>query len=127
MNKVSYLTTAQFHRLELACRPIYLAFNDPPYLVGSARESPDFHDVDLRVILSDEEFDALFGSRPNLWGLLCYAVTDQLAHATGLPIDFQVQRMTQANEKFGGRPRKPMGMEARIFAGGGDATGPTTK
>jgi hypothetical protein len=34
---------------------------------------------------------------------------------------YQVQRMTQANERFSG-PRNPIGVP-RLFAGGGDATG----
>ena len=120
--RVTYLTTAEFHRLELACRVVARDL-DTPYLVGSHSETKDFRDVDLRVILSDDEFDAIFAERPGLWSLLCYSVSEMLSARTGLPVDFQVQRRTEANEKHGGAStRNPMGIEARHFAGAGDAT-----
>ena len=37
------------------------AFGSICYLVGSATKRPDFRDVDVRMILDDEEFHALFG------------------------------------------------------------------
>lgn len=123
----SYLSTIQFARLEHACSVVADGLGHPPYLVGTATESADFRDVDLRVILPDEEFDRLFaaengdGFPGGLWGLLCLSVGQYLADVTGLPIDFQIQRMTEANEKFGGKPRNPMGHGHRLYAGGGDA------
>lgn len=118
----SYLTTASFARLNEACKVVHEAFGDPPYLVGSALEKAEFRDVDLRTILDDEEWDALFAGRQRVWALFCLGVSQYLSDVTDLPIDFQVQRMTEANEKFGGRMRNPMGTTARLFAGGGDAT-----
>ena len=99
----------------------------PPYLVGTATERPDWRDVDLRVIMPDDEFDHLFVSGKDdfpggLWGLLCLSVGQYLSDMTGLPIDFQIQRMTEANEKFRGKERNPMGHGFRLYAGGGDAT-----
>lgn len=44
-----------------------------------------------------------------------------LTEDTGLPIDFQIQRMTEANAKYDG-PRNPLGAGRRDYAGGGDAT-----
>ena len=67
----SYLTTAQLADLEIAAVPVLDAFNSPPYLVGSVEERADFRDVDVRTILDDDEFDALFGERPQLWALVC--------------------------------------------------------
>ena len=125
-----YLTTFDLHRLDLACAPLRQwcdSFDEPcgVYLVGSAGERPDFRDVDVRLILADEVFDKTFGHDRGLWGLFCYAVSCQLRDDTGLPIDFQVQRMTEANEQHN-KPRNALGMAsrgAREIAGGGDATG----
>lgn len=118
----SYLSTAEFARLNDACVPVTAAFGSPPYLVGSATENPGYRDVDLRVILTDEEFDRIFGGQVLLWSLVCLAIGHYLRDVTGLPIDFQVQRMTEANEKHPTTHRNPMGFTGRPFAGGGDAT-----
>ena len=122
MARKSHLTTAQFAILNDACIPVAEAFDSPPYLVGSATEKPDYRDIDLRVILADEEFDHLFGGRVLLWSLVCLTIGQYLHSVTGLPIDFQIQRMTEANEKHPKTHRNPMGMRARPLAGGGDAT-----
>jgi hypothetical protein len=124
-----YLSTADLYRLDLACTTLFQFCRemDGPagiYLVGSVEERPDFRDVDVRMILADADFDAQFGHSPGLWSLFCYAVSRWLADDTGLPIDFQVQRMTEANENHPG-PRNALGMAARgarSFAGLGDAT-----
>ncbi len=116
------LSTAQLARLDHACRIIDAAFGEPPYLVGSANDRNDFRDVDVRLILADAEFDAMFGGREQFWGLFCLAVTYYLAEVSGLPVDFQVQRRTEANEKHKGM-RNPLGLLHKVrFAGGGDAT-----
>ncbi|MFJ6416491.1 hypothetical protein [Paeniglutamicibacter sp. NPDC091659] len=82
-------------------------FGDYPYLVGSALERPDYRDIDLRIILADDEFDELYalvniemiGIAISLWG----------QKATGLPIDFQIQRRSNANQNYKG-VRNCMGM-----------------
>ena len=117
---IGFLSTFDLHHLDLAVRPIYRAFGQHPYIVGSANERPDFRDVDIRLMLPDAEFDALFGERKKLWGLLCYSITAWLRAETGLPIDFQIQRTTEANARFGGKMRNPLGVD-RDFAGLGDA------
>lgn len=122
MARKSYLTSAQFALLNDACIPISEAFGSPPYLVGSATERSDYRDVDLRLILEDDEFDRLFGDRVHLWSLICLSIAQHLVEVTGLPIDFQIQRMTEANEKYPDGARNPMGMRKRPLAGGGDAT-----
>lgn len=122
MARKTYLTAEQLTRLNDACIPIQMAFDSPPYLVGSTTERADFRDVDLRVILADEEFDRLFGDRLMLWSLVCTTISRHLAAVTDLPIDFQIQRMTEANEKHPGTHRNPMGWTGRPLAGGGDAT-----
>lgn len=121
-----YLSTLELHELDEACGPFLEAFGEHPYLVGSASMRSDFRDVDVRLILSDEEFDALFGDRRGLWALLSRLGSTYLRSKTGLPVDFQIQRRTEANEKFGDlgvTPRNPLGSRSLLdFAGGGDAT-----
>lgn len=121
----SSLTTLELHLLEQACQPVWRAFGST-YLVGTAQTGGEYRDVDVRTILPDEEFDALFGAPDRngdlLWSLICTAIGRMLAAQTGLPIDYQIQRMTQANAKYRGQ-RNPIGSGRRLYAGGGDATG----
>lgn len=121
--KVSHLSTAQFASLNNACKPIKEMFGHCPYLVGSSTERADYRDVDVRSIIPDDEWDALFKDRDRFWALFCWAVSEMLSRMTGLPVDYQCQRMTEANAKFGdlgAHPRNPLGTSARLFAGGGD-------
>lgn len=121
-SKAHYFSALQLALLNDACTRITQAFDHPPYVVGSSIERADWRDVDVRTILADDEFDAIFGSHPDLWSLLCLAVSAYLSAASGLPVDYQVQRQSEANEKFDGR-RSAIGMRTeRRYAGGGDAT-----
>ncbi len=124
--KVSHLSGAQLMLLNDACIRVRESLGDyGTYLVGSSTERPDYRDVDVRHIMADDRFDAIFGGHQLFWSLLCMAVSVYLSQASGLPVDFQVQRMTEANEKYpdlGTHPRHPLGMRARAYAGGGDAT-----
>jgi hypothetical protein len=118
----SGLTTLQLHALDRAVRTI-VPTTWATYLVGTAQAGGPYRDVDVRTILDDEEFDAVFGTRPDLWEAWCFAVGSWLARATGLPVDYQVQRRTEANEKYqGGRNPVGRGRSLRQYAGGGDAT-----
>jgi hypothetical protein len=90
------------------------------YLVGTVLTSPDFRDVDVRMILDDEWFDAEFAN-PWLWEVFCLAVTSWLRSETGLSIDFQVQRQSEANEKHKGL-RNHLSGGRRRYAALGDAT-----
>lgn len=117
------LTTTQLYNLDTACRLVSRAFKGgPPYLVGTAGVggSASYRDVDVRLMLDDGEFAEVCPTRER-WELLCLAIGTYLSERTGLPIDFQVQRTREANERYGGRPRNPLGMSRR-FAGGGDGT-----
>jgi hypothetical protein len=68
---------------------------------------PDYRDVDVRAMLDDDEFDRLFAgcirdySSVSKWSVLSSAISLQLQQATGLPIDFQFQRRSDANAEFG--------------------------
>lgn len=122
-SRTCYLNAADLARLNDACVRITEAFDAHPHVVGSVNQRADFRDVDVRSILPDEEFDALFEGRAFLWSLLCLSVSEYLRAATGLPVDYQVQKMSVANEKYPEGARWGVGHRARLYAGGGDATG----
>ena len=90
---------------------IHSAFGVMPYLVGSANETKDWHDVDVRVIIPDTTFLQIFRRLPQphsaspIWRLVCDAMSAWGQAFTGLPIDFQVQPQSLSDEKFKGRPR----------------------
>jgi hypothetical protein len=108
--RVSWLTVAQTYRLNAACIQITRTFDgNCPYLVGSVLHRPDFHDVDVRLMLPDEEFARLFPTEQ--WLLLANtALSETLERATSLPIDFQFQDTTQANAEYVGI-RHALGMD----------------
>ena len=121
VGRSSFLSTADFARLNHGCLLVSEAFGGDTYLVGSVLETEVWRDVDVRTILADDEFDAIFGGRPFLWSVTCLGKATYLRQVTGLPIDYQIQRMTEANAKHAG-VRNAIGTRARPFAGGGDAT-----
>ena len=111
---MSTLSPPLLHRLDLACKHISECFGgfSGPYLVGSQQErtAGPGSDVDLRLILPDDEYDALFAGAPKGFAtLLDFALAAYVRELTGLPIDFQVQRMTEANAKHAGLQRNPLG------------------
>lgn len=117
-----YLTQPQFYRLNQACRAVEEAFPSGlgTYLVGSSLERADFRDVDVRVILEDEEFRRLFPSGVSgpFWSLLCASISLHLSQQTGLPIDFQIQQMTEANTLHPG-PGKRNALGVNLLYGWG--------
>lgn len=87
-------------------------FGHTPYHVGSSSESKEWRDVDVRLILPDDEFEARFGKVQNCEvNAKLAAVTLAFAalgkQMTGLPIDFQIQPQTHANAKYPG-PRSAL-------------------
>lgn len=121
MSKVSYIGAPACFALEMACKQVVDAFcprgeghHGQTYVVGSSLERPDWRDVDVRLVMDDESFAALFPSvrldtgsaiwefDPR-WTLITVSVTAWLRQQTGLPIDFQIQPMTFANEKHKGQ------------------------
>lgn len=101
---------------------VWDVFGTPPYLVGTAVTSKEWRDVDVRLILEDDEFDALLGPIPGgmpranaKWTALCLAFAALGKQMTGLPIDFQIQRRTQANARYPG-PREALGLVGARFA-----------
>ena|ERR1041385_988764 len=99
---------------------VWHAFGEPPYLVGSALTGPKgkYRDVDVRLILDDEDWKQWgFGDprQPNAkWNAFCIAFSILGKQMTGLPIDFQIQQQTHANEHNNGA-RSALGLvELRI-------------
>lgn len=108
MSRTSSLSPFQMFQLDLACKPLVEAFGTPPYLVGSAMAGGIPRDVDVRLILADDEYDRLIVT-PAMRTMLSMAFTAYLVAACGLPIDFGIQRQTEANKQHSG-PRNPLGL-----------------
>lgn len=120
-----YVGAPACFELELVAKELRAAFaNDGIgglYLVGSALERPDWRDVDVRFMLADEEFQRLFPDA-NLhtgnwefdprWLIMTTSISAWMSKRTGLPIDFQFQPTSHANERHKGR-RNALGL---IFA-----------
>ena len=122
---MSSLSPPMLHRLDLACHHISEVFGgwNGPFLVGSVQERTAAlgSDVDLRLVLDDEVYDALMAGAPEGFAtLLDFALGAYVRELTGLPIDFQVQRMTEANERHAGKQRNPLGRR-KLTAWLGDA------
>lgn len=103
-------------RLEVFGRRVTEAFGHPPYQVGSSLFGREWRDVDVRLMLPDAEFDALFPDHREQpphqdpkWALLCDAISELGRAQTGLPIDFQIQRVSDANAEHEG-PRSALGL-----------------
>ena len=116
-----YIGVPGFYNLNLACRVINEAFPDAfgCYLVGSSLKKRDYRDVDVRVIMDDADYERLFdGLSGNQqvnakWNLMCVAISEWLASRTGLPIDFQIQKQSEANAEYSpknGHKRNALGL-----------------
>lgn len=118
--RVHYIPATAFFNLDHACRTLNKALDEHGYgcyLVGSSLTRPDYWDVDVRYILSDEGYDRFFklenGWNNALWSLMCTTISAWLSTQSGLRIDFQIQRMTQANLEHPsktGHDRQPLGI-----------------
>ena len=116
---MSALSPRQMFLLDEACKPIAEAFT-APYLVGTAASRQTHRDVDVRLILSDKHY-ARLRKAVGVQGVafLGLAIGEYLAARTGLPVDFQVQQQTAANQHHDG-PRNPLGVRS-LDNYGGDA------
>lgn len=102
MTRANWIAAPEYFALNQACVAINAAFNGfGCYLVGSALERRDHRDVDVRYIMDDDEFDAMFRAggttRDAYWSLICLSVSVWLREQTGLPVDFQIQRQSDCN------------------------------
>lgn len=84
--------------------------------VGSSLEGKTWRDVDVRLMLTDEDFEATVGAfmEPKClnarWNAFCLAFSALGWDMTGLPIDFQIDQQTEANKAYAGRPRSSLGV-----------------
>lgn len=108
-DRANYLPLPGYHDLNVACLLLASAFGHHAYLVGSSVTRSDYRDVDVRIILPDEEFDAMFPGvdmgDPHLDArrlAMNQAFSAYLAQQSRLPVDLQFQRRTQANAEFPG-------------------------
>lgn len=114
VTRANYLPVPHVFNLNQACMVLAQAFEYGVYLVGSCLHKRDYRDVDVRAILSDEEYDRLFPGigieqHHALWSVMCASISLYLEKATGLPIDFQIQKQSEANRKYPGE-RHALGM-----------------
>lgn len=112
-----YIGAPACFALEEAIRPVCDAFGAYRgegiigcYVVGSALERQDWRDIDVRMVMDDASFAALFPDtfdghweHDARWLLLTVAISERLSRLTGLPIDFQFQPMTHANARHKGK------------------------
>lgn len=117
-----WIGAPQFFRLNEACVVVERAFSFGlgTYLVGSALKKRDYRDVDVRTILLDEDFERLFPGvnggatwRHPTWSLVCSSIAMYLSAVSGLPVDFQIQSMTEANRDYSqkeGHGRNALGL-----------------
>ena len=118
-----YIGAPACFALEMAVRQVCEAFGGyrPPYysgcyIVGSVLERQDWRDVDIRFIMQDELFAETFPDAEDNWEfdpkwlLLTTAISEWLSKRTGLPVDFQFQPQTHANERHKG-PRSAIGLK----------------
>ena len=116
-HKGVYIGAPACFELERCCQDLMRAFGNKGgiYLVGSALERPDWRDVDIRMMLPDNIFDELFPIAGQHWEfdprwiIMTVSISQWMSKLTGLPIDFQFQRTSHANEHHKGL-RSAMGM-----------------
>jgi hypothetical protein len=91
------------------------------YLVGSAVHCKQWRDVDVRLILSDEEYERWGFGKPDdshqnaKWVAASLAFSELGRKMTGLPIDFQIQQQSDANTKYPGQ-RNYLGLTPAEYA-----------
>lgn len=114
--KATYVGAPACFALEQAAKQICEAFNvSACYVVGSAMEREDWRDVDVRLIMADGDFAKEFPDADKHWEhdarwlLFVVSISAWLSKITGLPIDFQIQPQSHANERHSGS-RNAIGM-----------------
>lgn len=114
--KPNHIGAPACFRLELACQHLRKAFGHYGiYQVGSSLDRADWRDVDVRYILEDSDFAALFPDAGDMWEqdarwlILTCSISAWLSEQAGLPVDFQFQSQTHANARHKG-PRNAIGI-----------------
>lgn len=112
MTRSNYLNVSELPLLRTWGAEVKLMFDEMPYQVGSSLIRKDWRDVDVRVMLDHESYDALVESGVDIY-YLNLAVSLWGQKVTGLPIDFQVQDADSANADYGTGQRNPCGISPR--------------
>lgn len=101
---------------------VWAAFGHCCYHVGSSLTSKaGWRDVDVRLILNDEEYEVMGLGDPvrthhnGKWVSLVLAYSALGRAMTGLPVDFQIQQQSYANEHYKG-PRSALGVTSLRLA-----------
>ena len=84
------------------------AFGEVPYHVGSSLndKTVSWRDVDVRLMLDDDVWEKMGLGNPEnphtnrKWRAFCIVFSDYGRRLTGLPIDFQLQQQSYANNEF---------------------------
>lgn len=103
-------------RLQMFNDLIFAAWGEIGYQVGSSLKGKDWRDVDIRVMLSKDEYARHFGDvwqngmrhQNPRWRAEMQAWTTLGREITGLPIDFQVERLSEANAVWPNEERNPL-------------------
>ncbi len=99
--------------LDMFAHAVRECFGETVYMVGSATRGKGWRDVDVVVMIDDERWESMFGSHwvdcNWRWASMCTAFSSLGKMMTGLPIDFKIQPIRQANERHKG-PRLAIGM-----------------
>lgn len=117
-DRATYLQMTEIIDLNRFGAYVQEAWGHFPYLVGSTLVRADYRDVDVRLILPDDEYERLLGplAHPHYmndrWNAHVIAWTHFGQVITHLPIDFQIDQQTEANELYDGR-RHTIGMVKR--------------
>ncbi len=103
----------QWLYLNIFGKIVFNAFGAYPYLVGSAGNGKVWRDIDVRLILDDAEYKRIVGAKSNrLYNSRLVAFNMAFAELgkriTGLPIDFQIQEQTRANEEYPNQDRNAL-------------------
>lgn len=91
-------------------------FGFPVYLVGSVLGGNEWpRDIDVRVVMPDDHFEARFGDQNTERGKWRWAqemgkLNWWAAHYGHLPVDFQVMRKSEARH-YRNRPRKRLDVQ----------------
>lgn len=96
-------------------------FGEVAYHVGSSLYSKKWRDIDVRIVMEDDKYDALFGvcdrgeghrhtrSEP-FWSAMMTAFSLWGQKVTGLPIDFQIHRRSDVKQADWDKARNPLGI-----------------
>lgn len=111
-----YIPSVNWVNLNIACEVINQSMDGfGCYLVGSSLQRRDHWDVDVRYIMYDDKYDHLFrgpdgGWKNGFWSLMCTTISFWLSQQSGLQVDFQIQRQTQANATHKEKLRNALGI-----------------